>query len=91
MEYYRQHHMPFMAKLLGKNLNHYEINKGLSGRTPSDRVIYVAMVAFYCYNLADYNEVIARNRTAIISDIQKYTTIQPVIQISEIVTVSKGL
>lgn len=49
-----------------------------------DIVPFVAIGYFYCYDVAEYNKVIAQNRDAIINDIKKYTNIQPVIQISEI-------
>ncbi len=84
MDYYEKTHMPMVAGLLGKNLKFYEIDKGISGRTPGDKVPFVAIGYFYCYDVAEYNKAIAQNRDAIISDIKKYTNIQPVIQISEI-------
>jgi hypothetical protein len=36
MDFYEKSHMPMMATLLGKNLKFYEIDKGISGRTPND-------------------------------------------------------
>ncbi len=84
MDYYEKTHMPMVAGWLGKNLKFYEIDKGISGRTPNDKVPFVAIGYFYCYDIAEYNKAIAQNRDAIISDIKKYTNIQPVIQISEI-------
>ena len=89
MDYYEKSHMPMMAGFLGKNLKFYEIDKGIAGRTPSDKIPFVTIGYFYCYNLAEYNEAIAKNRTAIVNDILKYTNIQPIVQISEIKNVSK--
>ena len=73
-----------VAGFLGKNLKFYEIDKGIAGRTPTDKVPFVAIGYFYIIDVAEYNKAIAQNRDAIISDIKKYTNIQPVIQISEI-------
>ncbi|MBG9377975.1 EthD family reductase [Panacibacter sp. DH6] len=84
MDYYENKHMPMMAGLLGKNLKFYEIDKGIAGRTPNDPVPFVAIGYFYCYDMAEYNKTIAQNREAIVSDIKKYTNIQPTIQISEV-------
>ena len=84
MDYYEKVHMPMVAGLLGKNLKFYEIDKGISGRTPEDKVPFVTIGYFYVQNVAEYNKAIAQNIDAIISDIKKYTNIQPVIQISEI-------
>jgi len=84
MDYYEKKHMPMVAGFLGKNLKFYEIDKGLAGRTPNDKVPFVAVGYFYIIDVAEYNKAIAQNRDAIISDFKNYTNIQPVIQISEI-------
>ena len=84
MAYYESKHMPMVAGLLGKNLKFYEIDKGIAGRTPNDKVPYLAIGYFYVKDVAEYNKVIGQNRDAIISDFKNYTNIQPIIQISEI-------
>jgi uncharacterized protein (TIGR02118 family) len=84
MDYYEKSHMPMMATLLGKNLKFYEIDKGISGRTPNDEPPFVAVGYFYCHDIAEYNQSIAKNIDTILNDIKKYTNIQPVILISEI-------
>jgi len=84
MDYYEKTHMPLVAGFLGKNLKLYEIDKGIAGRTPNDKVPFVAIGYFYCYDITEYNKAIAQNRETIINDIKNYTNIQPVIQISEI-------
>jgi len=90
MDYYEKNHMPMMAGLLGKNLNFYEIDKGIAGRTPSDKVPFVAIGYFYINDVAEYNKVIGQNINAIRKDIEKYTNIQPTIQISEIKQLRSG-
>ena len=84
MDYYEKKHMPMVAGFLGKNLKLYEIDKGIAGRTPNDKVPFVAIGYFYINDVAEYNKAIAQNRDAIISDFKNYTNIQPVVQISEI-------
>ena len=84
MDYYEHKHMPMVAGLLGKNLQFYEIDKGISGRTPNDKLPYLAVGYFYVKDVAEYNKAIAQNREAVINDIKNYTNIQPVIQISEV-------
>jgi len=83
-DYYEKTHMPLVAGLLGKNLKFYEIDKGIAGRTPNDKVPFVAIGYFYCYDVTAYNKVIAQNIDIIMNDIKKYTNIQPVVQINEI-------
>ena len=84
MDYYEKKHMPMVAGFLGRNLKFYEIDKGVAGRTPNDKVPFVAIGYFYCFDVAEYNKAIAQNRDAIVNDIKVYTNIQPVVQISQI-------
>src|SRR5258705_1142589 len=84
MDYYEKKHMPMVAGFLGKNLKFYEIDKGIAGRTPNDKVPFVAIGYFYIIDVAEYNKAIAQNRDAVISDFKNYTNIKPVVQISEI-------
>lgn len=84
MDYYEKKHMPMVAGFLGQNLKFYEIDKGIAGRTPNDKVPFVAIGYFYINDVAEYNSAIAQNRDAVISDFKNYTNIQPVVQISEI-------
>ena len=87
MDYYESKHMPMVARLLGKNLKFYEIDKGISGRTPNGKVPYLAVGYFYVKDVAEYNKAIGQNRDAVISDIKNYTNIEPIIQISEIIKI----
>ena len=84
MDYYEKTHMPMVAGFLGKNLKFYEIDKGISGRTPTDKVPFLAVGYFYIHDIAEYNKAIAQNRDAVVNDFKNYTNIQPVVQINEI-------
>ena len=84
MDYYEKKHMPMVAGFLGKNLKFYEIDKGIAGRTPNDKVPFLAIGYFYINDVAEYNKALAQNRDAVINDFKNYTNIQPVVQISEI-------
>src|SRR4029079_16108867 len=84
MDYYEKKHMPMVAGFLGKNLKFYEIDKGIAGRTPNDKVPFMVIGYFYISDVAEYNKAIAQNRDAVLSDFKNYTNIQPVVQISEI-------
>lgn len=84
MDYYEKKHMPMVAGFLGKNLLFYEIDKGIAGSTPNDKVPFLAIGYFYINDVAEYNKAILQNIETIISDIKKYTNIQPTIQVSEI-------
>jgi uncharacterized protein (TIGR02118 family) len=84
MDYYEKKHMPMVAGFIGKNLKFYEIDKGISGRTPTDKVPFLAIGYFYITDVAEYNKAIAQNRDAVVNDFKNYTNVQPVVQISEI-------
>lgn len=84
MDYYENKHMPMMARFLGQNLQFYEIDKGISGRTGKDEPPFVTVGYFYIKNVDEYNQAIAQNRDVIVNDLKNYTNIQPVIQISEV-------
>ena len=90
MEYYEAKHMPMVANYLGENLMFYEIDKGIAGRTPNDKVPYLAVGYFYVKDVVQYNKAIAQNRDAIVNDFKNYTNIQPIIQISEIRKIGKA-
>src|SRR5687767_4657771 len=47
MDYYEKKHMPMVAGFLGRNLKFYEIDKGIAGRTPNDKVPFLAIGYFY--------------------------------------------
>ncbi len=73
-----------VAGFLGKNLRFYEIDKGIAGRTPTDKVPFMAIGYFYITDITEYNKVIGQNRDTIVNDFKNYTNIQPVVQICEI-------
>ncbi|HEY2349320.1 MAG TPA: EthD family reductase [Puia sp.] len=83
-DYYEKKHMPMVAGFIGKNLYFYEIDKGLAGRTPNDKVPYLAVGYFYVKDMDEYSNAIKQHMDTILSDFKNYTNIQPVIQISEV-------
>lgn len=84
MSYYEEKHMPMVAGYIGDNLQFYEIDKGIAGRTANDSIPFLAVGYFYIRDVAEYNKAIAANRETIIGDIKNYTNIQPIVQISEV-------
>ncbi len=85
MDYYSNKHMPMLAELFGDQLKQYEIDKGISGRTPADPVPYLAIGYLYFETLSAYQEIFKANVEKIRGDVQNYTNIQPIVQISEVV------
>lgn len=85
MDYYANKHMPMVANLFGTPLKGYGIDKGISGRTPDEPLPYLAIGYFYFDSIAAYNEAFGPNAEKILGDIPNYTSIKPVVLISEVV------
>ncbi len=84
MDYYSTSHMPMVAEELGEAMKYYEIDKGISGRTPDDEIPYLAIGYLYFESLSAYRQAFGPKAGKITSDIPNYTNIQPTIQISEV-------
>ena len=85
MDYYASKHMPLLSSLFGDDLKSIHIDKGISGRTPNDPALYVAIGYLYFDTLEDYQNGIGTHIEKIRSDIPNYTDIQPEILISEVI------
>ncbi len=46
LDYYQNKHMPMVAGFLGENLSFFEIDKGVAGRTPDEKVPFLAIGYF---------------------------------------------
>ncbi|MGB4771299.1 MAG: EthD family reductase [Chitinophagaceae bacterium] len=90
MKYYEEKHMPMVASYLGANLLSYEIIKGVSGRTAADPAPYMAVGSFHVKDIDAYHKAIAEHINEIVADFQKYTNVQPTVQISRIQQVVAG-
>ena len=76
-DYYRDSHVPLCVKTWG--LDGAEIDRGVNGP-------YVAAVHFRFESLDALNAAMGSSGTAaVLGDVPNYTTIQPVLQTSEIV------
>lgn len=85
MEYYETNHMPMVAGFLGSNLVKYTIEKGIASGIPNSPLPYMAIGIFYVKDFGAYQAAIGPNIDSIRADIPNYTTISPVILVSEIV------
>ncbi|MCO5400627.1 EthD family reductase [Ralstonia soli] len=83
--YYRDRHMPMVKARLGGACAYYTVEKGLAGGAPGAPPAFVAMCAFFCDSVEDYEAAIQEHRAEILGDIANYTDITPVLQVSEVV------
>jgi uncharacterized protein (TIGR02118 family) len=84
MDYYTKKHMPLMETFFGEGLKLIAIDKGLSSGTPDKPVPFLAIGYLYFDKLSDYQKVLDLKATEIRADFPKYTNIQPLVQISEV-------
>ena len=84
-DYYRDHHMPMVKRLMGDKLRRYSVDKGLSGGEPSSPPRYVAIAHLYCDSREAFESGFGPHAEEILGDVPKYTDIQLVIQFNEVV------
>ncbi len=84
MEYYATKHMPMIASLMGDSLKLLEIDKGVAAGAPDAAVPFLAIGYLYFDKLSAFQNTFGPNAAQIRADIQNYTNIQPVVQISEV-------
>ena len=84
-DYYRDHHMPMVKRLMGAHLRRYSVDKGLAGGTPGSPPTYIAMGHLYCDSVQAFEAGFGPHQKEILADVPNYTNAQLVIQISEVV------
>jgi len=87
MDYYANKHMPMGARLLGKSLKAMSIDKGISGGAPDSKSTYLAIGYFYFESISSFQKSMGPVSDKLRADVQNYTNIQPVIQLSEVQTI----
>jgi uncharacterized protein (TIGR02118 family) len=84
-EYYRDKHMPMVKSKMGESCKHYTIDKGIGGGMPGTPPTYVGMCHLFCDSVEGFQAGFGPHAEEIMADIQNYTDLKPVIQISEVV------
>jgi uncharacterized protein (TIGR02118 family) len=84
MDYYCDSHMPLVQRSLRPALKGLAVDKGLAGGAPGTSPAYVAVGHLLFDSVADFEAAFGPAADAIMGDIPKYTDIEPVLQISEV-------
>jgi uncharacterized protein (TIGR02118 family) len=84
-DYYRDTHMPLVAKRMGEHCKHYTVDKGLAGATPGSAPTYIGMCHIFCDSVESFQAGFGPHAQEILGDIPNYTDLSPLIQISEVV------
>jgi uncharacterized protein (TIGR02118 family) len=84
-EYYRDKHMPMLARYLGSACLYYTIDKGIAGGAPGASPPYAGACSVYAESMETFQAAISPHVQDILDDIPKYTDAQPIIWISDVV------
>jgi uncharacterized protein (TIGR02118 family) len=83
--YYRDNHMPMVARLMGAACKSYTVDRGLAGGAPGTPPTYVGMCHIFCESVESFQAGFGPHAKDIMGDIANYTDLSPVLQISEVV------
>lgn len=84
-EYYRDKHMPLVQSRMGDYCKYYTVDKGLAGMSPGAPATYIGMCHIFCDSADAFEKGFGPHAAEILADIPKYTDLEPVMQISEVV------
>jgi uncharacterized protein (TIGR02118 family) len=82
-EYYQGSHLPMIQKTLGPSMRGIVVEKGLAGGTPDAPPPYIAMAHMSFDSIEAFQNAFAPHAEAILADIPKYSSVAPILQISE--------
>lgn len=85
IEYYCNRHMPMVQRLVGSALKGVRVDRGLSSEEPGAPAPYVAIGHLLFDSVEDFQRSFGPHAREIMADIPKYTNLEPMIQISEVV------
>jgi len=84
-DYYREKHLPLIARRMGAALKYYTIDKGLAGGTSKAPPAYVAMCHLLCESLEAYHLGFDPYAKELDEDIRNFTDQTPLVQISAVI------
>jgi uncharacterized protein (TIGR02118 family) len=79
--YYMKKHIPLVAGLVGATI---EVRRGISSLTGSTAA-FICVATIPIDSVAAFQTILAQHGAEIFADIPKYTNIEPIIQVDEIV------
>jgi uncharacterized protein (TIGR02118 family) len=81
--YYTGTHIPLVGRKLGSAVKSAAIEQGIAGGAPGSPAPFVAIANLTFESVAAFESAFAPHANEIMADIAKYTSIEPIIQISE--------
>lgn len=84
MAYYLSRHIPLMQERLGAAMARFEVDRGLGGAMPGEPPPYAAVGHFF-FATRDDLRALGPHARDINADVPNFTSVTPVVQISEVV------
>lgn len=84
MDYYCSKHAMLVTGLLGDALKGASIESGLSGGAPGSPAPFAAIANMYFNSMEEFGQAFGASADKILGDLPNFTTIEPVMQISEV-------
>jgi len=88
--YYLAKHMPMVASKLGAAVKATSVDQGMAGPAPGSPPAFVMMAHFTFESTSTFQAAFGPHAAEIMGDIQNYTSIEPIIQISEVMEALAG-
>ena len=82
--YYTGTHMAMVGRKLGAALKSVAVEQGVAGGAPGSPPFFVAMAHLTFESVPAFEAAFTPHAAEIMADIPNYTTIEPIIQISEV-------
>lgn len=86
--YYREHHLALIIRVYGSRLKHFAALQMLDEQLDGSPSAHVAAAHFMFATTQEFLDAFDEHRDEIVADIEKFTDIQPVIEISDVSTAS---
>jgi uncharacterized protein (TIGR02118 family) len=84
IKYYGETHLPMLRQKLGDACKGVVVDRGVRGSAPDVPAPFVVVTNLMFENLETFQGAFRPNRTDILADIQNFSNVQPLIQVSEI-------
>jgi uncharacterized protein (TIGR02118 family) len=86
MDYYNTKHIPMVRELTGDACKGASVESGLAGGAPGQPPTYVAVGSLLFESVEAFQGAFGPHAQQIMGDIPNYTKINPVIQISQVIS-----
>lgn len=84
MKYYTEKHLPMVKQRLSPACKSYGVDVGLGGGAPGSPPTYGTIGYLYFDSVEAFGQAFGPHAAEIQGDVANYTTIQPIVQISEV-------